>query len=84
MTVHGMVFNNITPPHKTPNNVGQVEYCYTQFHGTWKSRAGIELLKFPCPFEIIYRKQLVTNLVTSDVVQTFIIGVTRKHVGSSK
>lgn len=27
MTVHGMVFNNITPPHKTPNNVGQVEYC---------------------------------------------------------
>lgn len=78
-----MVFNNITPPHKTPNNVGQVEYCYTQIHGTWKSRAGIEL-KFPCPFEIIYRKQLVTNLVTSDVVQTFIIGVTRKHVGSSK
>lgn len=55
MTVHGMVFNNITPPHKTPNNVGQVEYCYTQIHGTWKSRAGIELLKFPCPFEIIYR-----------------------------
>lgn len=81
-----MVFNNITPPHKTPNNVGQVEYCYTQIHGTWKSRAGIELLKFPCPFEIYipYRKQLVTNLVTSDVVQTFIIEVTRKHVGSSK
>lgn len=84
MTVHGMVFNNITPPHKTPNNVGQVEYCYTQIHGTRKSRAGIELLKFPCPFEIIYRKQLVSNLVTSDVVQTFIIEVTRKHVGSSK
>lgn len=41
-----MVFNNITPPHKTPNNVGQVEYCYTQIHGTWKSRAGIELLNF--------------------------------------
>lgn len=72
MTVHGMVFNNITPPHKT------------QIHGTRKSRAGIELLKFPCPFEIIYRKQLVTNLVTSDVVQTFIIEVTRKHVGSSE
>lgn len=84
MTVHGMVFNNITPPHKTPNNVGQVEYYYTQIHGTRKSRAGIELLKFPCPFEIIYRKQLVTNLVTSDVVQTFIIEVTRKHAGSSK
>lgn len=28
MTVHGMVFNNITPPHKTPNNVGQVEYSW--------------------------------------------------------